>query len=506
MPRILLALACLSLSSGAAPAQEPPTNVVLILADDLGWGDVRANNPSSAIPTPNFDRLAAEGMLFTDAHSPSGVCTPTRYGVLTGRYCWRSRMKSGVLGGYSTPLLDPGQPTLGTLMQASGRRTAAVGKWHLGMALPTLSEDVSTTPWNGDPGIDWSGVITDGPTHHGFDSYFGVSASLDMAPYVYIRDDGFAAVPAAQQESMSFPAFVRQGPRSIDFRLENVLDDLAGEATDFIASAARDGAPFFLYMPLTAPHKPTLPHPHFEGSTSLGEYGDFIHQTDWTIGRVLQALDETGVADDTLLVVTSDNGSYMYTRDEHPDHVERSGVQSYRPEHHRANGPWRGTKADIYEAGHRVPYVVRWPGQVAAGTRNAEPICHVDLYATFAAALGAEVAQGAAEDSVSLLGLYRGEEGAARNAPIVHHSANGTFALREGRWKAIFCTGSGGRENPKGRPFDGLRLYDMQLDPGETNDLASAEPEVAAGMTALLTELYGSPLPDNRPQQESEGR
>lgn len=501
-PTLLLALALLAPS---VPAQEGTPNVVLILADDLGWGDVRANNPGSSIPTPHFDRLAAEGLLFTDAHSPSGVCTPTRYGVLTGRYCWRSRLKSGVLGGYSTPLLDPGQPTLGTLFQDAGYATAAVGKWHLGMALPLLSDDVQTTPWAGDPGIDFAGTISDGPTHHGFDRYFGVTASLDMAPYVYVRDDHFEALPTAQQPGQRFPDFVRQGPRSIDFRLENVLDDLAREAVSFIEEAAAGEAPFFLYMPLTAPHKPTTPHPHFVGRTELGPYGDFIHQTDWTLGRVLRALDETGAAANTLVVVTSDNGSYMYTRDQRPDHVEDEGVQAFRPEHHRANGPWRGTKADVYEAGHRVPFVVRWPGRVAAGTRSAEPICHVDLYATFAAAAGLEVVEGAAEDSHDLSSLLEGAAGATRGGPVVHHSGNGTFALRDGRWKAIFCTGSGGREQPKGRPFDGVRLFDMHLDGGETRDLAAEQPEIVERMTAALTELYGGPLPDNRPRAEGAG-
>ena len=474
----------------ASPQDRP--NVVLILADDLGYGDVRPLNPGSSIPTPAFDGLAEAGMTFTDAHSPSAVCTPTRYGVLTGTYCWRTRLKSGVLGGYSTPLLDPDQPTLATLLTGAGYQTAAVGKWHLGMALPKTEEDANTSAWAGDPGIDFGGVITDGPTHHGFGSYFGVTASLDMAPYVYVRDDRFEAQPTAQQPGQPFPHFVRKGPRSIDLRLENVLDDLAREAVSFIEGAAAGDRPFFLYMPLTAPHKPTLPHDHFRGSTGLGEYGDFIEQVDWTIGRVLRALDDEGVASETLVVVTSDNGSYMFrTQDEAGDHVTTPRVQGYHPSHHRANGPWRGTKADIYEAGHRVPLFVRWPGRVEAGSLCAEPVCHVDFFATLAGILGVEVPEGAAVDSHSLLPLLEDPGAARRGAPVVHHSVNGTFALREGRWKAIFCTGSGGREKPKGRPFDGTRLFDMEADPGEMTDVAGAHPDVVARMTSQLDALRG---------------
>lgn len=485
MPRLGL----LALLLAPAAAGDPP-NVVLILADDLGYGDVRPLDPDSGIPTPAFERLAAEGTSFTDAHSPSAVCTPTRYGLLTGTYCWRSRLKSGVLGGYGPPLLEPDQPTLGTLLRSAGYRTAAVGKWHLGMALPKEDEAADTSTWAGDPGIDFAGTITDGPTHHGFDRFFGVTASLDMAPYVYVEGDRFTAEPTVQQPRQPFPHFVRVGPRAIDLRLENVLDDLTREAVGFVEEAAAGDAPFFLYLALTAPHKPTLPHDHFRGRTGLGEYGDLVHQVDWTVDRVLEALDDSDVVEETLVVVTSDNGSYMFRLEEDArDHVADPSVQGYRPEHHTANGPWRGTKADVYEGGHRVPFLVRWPGRVEAGARCAAPVCHVDLFATLAAVVEAEVPEGAARDSVSLLPLLEDPRGTRRGAPIVHHSANGTFALREGRWKAVFSTGSGGRERPRGEPFDGARLFDLAADPRETTDVADEHPEVVARLTATLEEL-----------------
>ncbi|MFT5150576.1 MAG: arylsulfatase A [Planctomycetota bacterium] len=482
----MISLTFFSLLTVLAPASERP-NVVVILADDMGYGDVHALNPGSALATPHLDRLSEEGMTFVDAHSPSAVCTPTRYGLLTGRYCWRSRLTKGVLGGYSEPLLDEGQATLGTLLQSAGWRTGAVGKWHLGMRMPLLAEDAKTGDWSGDPGIDFAGRITDGPTQHGFDDYFGVSASLDMAPYVYIRNDLFDVLPSERQKGQPFPHFVRPGPRSVDFRIENVLDDLTREAVEFIKTGAKSEQPFFLYMPLTAPHKPTLPHDHFRGRTTLGEYGDFIEQVDWSIGRVLQAIDDAGVTEDTLVVFTSDNGSYMYLfGEDQVDHTTDSAKHGFRPSSHRPNGPWRGTKADVYEAGHRVPFFVRWPGRVQARSRCAETICHVDLFATLAEAFGLEMPTGAARDSYSLLPLLDRVEGAERGAPVVNHSINGTFALRNGKWKAIFSTGSGGRQKPAGKAFDGTRLFDLALDPGETTDVAAQHPELVADMTRQL--------------------
>ena len=377
--------------SGAQTGGAATPNVVLILADDLGWGDVGAMHPASAIRTPHIDRLADEGMRFVDAHSPSGVCTPTRYALLTGRYTWRTRLTRGVLGGYSPPLLEPDRPTLGTLLQAQGYRTAAIGKWHLGMDLPYLDPTAERSePWEGDPGIDFGGVITDSPVHHGFDEYFGVSASLDMAPYVYIRDDRFTALPTHEQPAVPFPYFIRHGPRADDFVIDEVLDRLVEEAVGFIDRSAQTGDPFFLYFPLTAPHKPTQPHERFRGGTGLGEYGDFVAQVDDAVGQVLAALDRSGAGDETLVIFTSDNGSYMYRRDDAaPDHVDDPSIQAYRVGRHRSNADWRGTKADIWEGGHRVPFVARWPGVVEPGSESTATVVHADLYATLADIVGA---------------------------------------------------------------------------------------------------------------------
>jgi arylsulfatase A-like enzyme len=460
----------------ACGVQAAKPNIVFILADDMGYGDVQSLNPDSKIPTPNLNQLAADGMTFTDGHSPSAVCTPTRYATLTGRYCWRSRLKNGVLGGYSKPLLGKGQPTLASFLRRAGYATGAVGKWHLGMELPMLKEEASTKGWGGDPGVDFGGVITDSPIHHGFDSYFGVSASLDMAPYVYIRNDRFTKVPTLEQDRVPFPHFVRNGPRADDFVIADVLDRLTEEATSFIKRAAGDKEkPFFLYMPLTGPHKPTQPHERFRGKTGLGEYGDFVHQVDWTVGEVLKTIDDVGVRDNTLVVYSSDNGSYMFTAKDSiaEDHVDKSAVQKFRRSTHKANGDLRGTKADVYEAGHRVPLFVRWPGKVDKGSKCNKTVCLTDFFATFSEVVGQEVPEGAAEDSYSLLAMLSGDQSAERGAPVIHHSVNGTFAIRDGKLKMIAGMGSGGREKPKGEPFsEPYQLYDIDADVSESNNLA----------------------------------
>lgn len=484
--RHLLLLFAFAFTSASAFADHP--NIVVILADDMGYGDVQTLNSASKIPTPNLDSMAADGMTFSDAHSPSAVCTPTRYALLTGRYCWRSRLKKGVLGGYSEPLLETGRSTVASMLKKNGYNTAAIGKWHLGMQLPLLDKAANTKAWEGDPGIDFSGVIIDSPIHHGFDYYFGVSASLDMAPYVYIHDDQFTMMPTIQQQAVSFPHFVRKGPRSVDFEIDEVLDKLTTKATEYIASSAKSDKPYFLYLPLTGPHKPAQPHERFRGKTRLKEYGDFVHQVDWTAGQVLKAIDATGEADNTLVIFTSDNGSYMYRYDkvDQPDHVDDVTIQGFRPENHVANGELRGTKADIWEAGHRVPYFVRWPAKVKAGTVCDEPICHTDIFATCAEIVDWTLTDNEAEDSFSSWELLQGHD-VKRSAPVIHHSSGGMFAIRSGKWKLVAGTGSGGRQQPKGKPFARpYQLYDIESDIGESNDVAKNHTDIVKQLSEQL--------------------
>ena len=481
LPMTLLMLLVSWKTAVAFQTESQNPNIVVILADDMGYGDVGVLNPDSKIPTPHLDSLAKSGITFSDAHSPSGVCTPTRYGLLTGRYCWRSKMKQGVLGGYSPPLLEKDRATIGTMLQSHGYYTGAFGKWHLGMALPKTDPDANTNRWDGDPGIDFGGVITDSPIHHGFNEYFGVTASLDMAPYVFVRNDRFTMLPAHQQNAVPFPHFIRKGPRAEDFVIDEVLDRITNEAVSFVKKNGPNEKPYFLYMPLTAPHKPTQPHARFKGKTKLGEYGDFIAQVDWSVGQILEAIEQTGENDNTLVIFTSDNGSYMFRYDETDklDHVDKANIQGYRADRHRSNGLFRGTKADIFEGGHHVPFFVRWPAKLKPGTTCNNPICHVDIFATCAEVVGHQKQPGEAPDSYSLMAMMDGQD-IERGAPVIHHSGSGMFAIRDGNWKLILGNGSGGREKPKGKKFaKPYQLYDIANDVGETNNLIESHQQIA---------------------------
>lgn len=493
MKQLTVLLCMWAVAMADVEAAQSLPNIVVILADDMGYGDVQQLNPASKIPTPNLNRLASDGMTFLDAHSPSAVCTPTRYSLLTGRYCWRSRLKKGVLGGYSDPLLEPGRSTLASMLKKSGYQTAAIGKWHLGMGLP-MQEGGDKSKWDGDPGVDFSAKISDAPIHHGFDYYFGVSASLDMAPYVYIRNDQFTQLPTLQQKAIPFPHFVRAGPRAEDFVIEDVLDRLTEEAVAFVKRAAAEESPYFLYLPLTGPHKPTQPQKRFQGKTELSDYGDFVHQVDWTVGQVVDAIDASGESDNTLIVFSSDNGSYMYRYDDlkTQDHVDDASIQGFRAENHRANGKLRGTKADVWEAGHRVPTFVRWPGEVERGSTCTATVCLVDLYATFAEIVGQTLFADEAEDSVSLVPIVAGER-QTRSKPVIHHSVSGMFAIRDGRWKLVAGTGSGGRQSPKGKPFETpYQLYDLGADVEEAQDCAIDHPAVVERLSGELEKLRTS--------------
>ena len=465
---------------GAAAELGRP-NIVFILADDLGYGDVHALNPGSRIATPHMDRIASEGASFVDAHTPSSVCTPTRYGLLTGRYCWRGRLKQGVLNGYSAPLLEPGRPTVASVLQDGGYQAAIFGKWHLGLSWARVDDE-----------IDFTQQVSGIPNEHGFDTSFIIPASLDFPPYVFLRDGIVTAEVTSEQPGQGFPAYLRKGPIADDLVMDDALDRIIDEANAWIRIQASAEAPFFLYLPLTAPHKPVLPHARFRGSTGLGDYADFVVQVDAAVGEVLRTLDETGVAENTLVIVSSDNGSFMYRIDDltKPSHEEKLSVQGYHPQVHQANGPLRGTKADIWEAGHRVPFLVRWPGVVAAGQTRSETICLTDFYASCAELVGAEATVLGGEDSFSLLPLFHGDANGFARAPVIHHSANGMFSIREGGWKLVAGDGSGGREQPRGKPFaEPFQLFELSSDLREMDNRIEEHPQRALQMAARLEEL-----------------
>ena len=461
-------LVCLLLAACGAQAQEPQgglPNVVLILADDFGWGDARCYNPDSKIPTPHLDRLAREGMRFTDAHSPSAVCSPTRYGLLTGRYSWRSRLESGVLWGWSQLLIEPGRETIATLLRRAGYRTGCVGKWHLGLG--------AFDPTDPDKSTDFDAELDAGPHTVGFDDSFIFPGSLDMEPYLYVRD-GEVVEPATEETRSGRrrwsggEGYWRSGPIAPGFAHEDVLPRMTEEAVALIKSYAEaPDEPFFLYFPLTAPHTPWVPTEEFQGSSEAGWYGDFAAQCDASVGRVLAALDDAELTEETLVVFSSDNGAHWRTMD----------IESYA---HAANGPWRGMKADIYEAGHRVPMIVRWPARVKAGSTCDALVGLLDWYATLAEVVGRERSADEAPDSVSFLAALDGRTSGLRTE-LVHHSFDGMFALRSGPWKLVEGRGSGGFTDPPyylplpGEPLG--QLYDLSADPAETNNLFARKPE-----------------------------
>lgn len=447
-----------------AKAKPGHPNIVFMMADDMGYGDPVCQNAASKIPTPNMDRLAREGVRFTDAHTPSAVCTPTRYGLLTGRYCWRSRLKSGVLEGYDRALIEPGRMTVASLLREHGYHTGCVGKWHLGLG-------------DADP-TDYTKPLRPGPLEAGFDYFFGIAASLDMPPYCYIENDAPTVAPTETIERSERPAYWREGAIAPGFTHEGVLPTLTKKAVAYIEKQAPEEQPFFLYFPLTAPHTPWVPIDDVEGRSQAGTYGDFVAQVDDSLGRVLDALERTGAVNDTLIIFTSDNGSHWT-----PAFIEEWG--------HRANGELRGQKADIWDGGHRVPFIARWPGKVTPGTTCNEVICLTDLMATSAAIVGASLPENAGEDSYNILPALLGEprEGPIREA-TVHHSFNGTFAIRQGRWKLILGRGSGGFSKPRTiEPKEGEpkgQLYDIEADIDESENLWAQHPEIVERLTALL--------------------
>ncbi|MCB1203339.1 MAG: arylsulfatase [Verrucomicrobiae bacterium] len=489
-----------------AKAAERP-HIVVILADDLGWGDLQCYNDDSKIPTPNFDRVASEGVRFTNAHTPSSVCTPTRYSLLTGRYCWRTSLKKGVLDGFDPPLIGPDETTIAGLLNARGYRTACVGKWHLGMnwhdrsgnPIPLRTEGRHRS---GDE-ADFARELGGGPLDCGFDSYFGISASLDMSPYVFIRDRRAETVPTERHEELEDTLFLAgvSGPKAAGFRMEDVLPALGDEAVKIISGHDPDKAPLFLYLPLTSPHLPVAPSTMAKGKSEAGEYGDFVWETDHVVGRVVDTLAKKGMSENTLLIVTSDNGGLWHSWDFRADDDGGAPPKTPRGQYtagfgHHSNAGWRGTKADVYEGGHRVPFLVRWPAKAKAGQVTEALVEVTDIFATVAEITGAGPGPGTSGmDSLSFLATLTDPQKPGR-AFAVHHSLNGTFCIRTDGWKLIEGRGSGGFTRPNnGNGFkDGLpgQLYDLSSDARETTNRWKEEPERVASMTALLDRVRGS--------------
>jgi arylsulfatase A len=464
-------------------------NVIYILADDQGYGDMSCFNEDSKIKTPHFDRMAGEGMIFLDAHSSSAVCTPSRYSILTGRYNWRSALKSFVLMGNSGPLIENGRKTVADMLKSCGYNTACVGKWHLGWEWGLKEGKAGSEDKSGDnqikkvrmEDIDYGKPIKGGPCDHGFDRYFGIAASLDMAPYVYIEDFYPTMAATDHYEGDTGKRMARSGPIAPDFKHIDVLPKITEKTLSYIEEFSQDDKPFYIYFPLPAPHTPILPTEEFQGKSGTNEYGDFVLMCDDVVGQVRNKLDELGILDNTILVYTSDNGcSPQADFDELADF-------GHFPSYH-----FRGHKADIYEGGHRIPLIIQWPEVIKAGSVCHETTCLVDFTATMADIVGYEMSDDMGEDSVSNLGLWQGgkSDKSLREA-TVHHSINGSFSIRKGEWKLEFCPGSGGWSYPKpdsddvkGLPL--IQLYNLNSDIGEQANLQGKHPEIVAELTSLM--------------------
>lgn len=496
-PLLRSTLAALLMPLAAAHANdERPPNIVLILADDLGYGDVGCYNPESKVATPRMDRLAADGMMFTDAHSPATVCTPTRYSIMTGRMAFRGG-HHGVFAGAGGPnLIEEGRLTLPEMLRQKGYRTAMFGKWHIGLTfLDADGEPIHDSRREAVERIDFSRAIPDAPVHSGFDEFFGTACcpTTDWL-YAFIEGDRIPAPPEGRVDRSKYP----QNPYTRDFRdgiiapgfeIDEIDVIFLDRSVEFLEKHAeeRPDQPFFLFHSTQAVHLPSIPAPAWQGSTDAGPHGDFIAQMDDIVGTLVDKLEELGLSENTLVIVTSDNGP------------EVAAVVNMRRDHqHDGARPWRGVKRDQWEGGHRVPLMMTWPGRIKPGSVSDQTVSLTDLMATFAAITGFDLPNDAAEDSFDLLPvLLNGDQ----EEPVRPYTLQQTWApkysIRVGQWKYIDHQGSGGNDYHRWEGLDAYilpdtapdapgQLYDLGADPGETTNLYFEHHERVRKMKALL--------------------
>ncbi|TLP81274.1 sulfatase family protein [Maribacter sp. ACAM166] len=484
---ILIIVLAISLNSCTEKRKEQTKpNIIYVLADDLGYGDISIFNKNGKIKTPNIDRMAAEGIRFTDAHTSSAVCTPTRYGIITGRYNWRSTLKSGVLTGNSKALIATKRKTVASLLKQFNYTTAFIGKWHLGWdwAMKNPEEHLGTG-WNPADfdNIDFSKPVKNGPKDLGFDYSYGHSGSLDMAPYVYVENGMPTEIPDTTSVNKDQYSWWRKGPTSSDFIHEDVTPNFFRKSIEYIKEKSKEENPFFMYLALPSPHTPILPTKEWQGKSGLNPYGDFIMMVDNYIGQLEKVIQEAGIEKNTIVIFTSDNGC-----------SPEANFELMKQKGHHPSYIYRGHKADIFEGGHKVPFIVKWPAKIDQGMVSDEIICTTDLMATCADIVGYSLSDDEGEDSYSLLPLF---EQAKPDTPLreatVHHSINGDFAIRKGDWKLIMCPGSGGWSFPSPNKDQGvieslppIQLYNLKNDPGETTNLQATNTEVVEELKSLL--------------------
>ena len=496
--RLLLLLLFLSLSHRVSANEHP--NILFILADDLGYGDVSCYNPRSKVQTPNLDRLAKEGLLFTDAHSPSTVCTPTRYSIMTGRMAFRLNYR-GVFTGVGGPcLIEKERLTLPGMLKKQGYRTALSGKWHIGMTF--FDKDGKAINRNGLEAVrrvDYSRPVPDGPVHRGFDHFFGtVCCPTTDWLYAYMEGDRIPVPPTGQVDKSKLPKHewsfdCRPGLVAPGFDLEEVDMVFLEKSLQFLDQHAKKipRKPFFLFHSLQAVHLPSFPGRDFKGKTGAGPHGDFIFEFDHVVGKLLQKLDELHLAKDTLVIVSSDNGPEVGTVINMRSKYQHDGAR-----------PWRGVKRDNWEGGHRVPMVARWPGRIKANTRTSQTVCLTDLMATCAAITGAKLPANAAEDSFNMLPVLLGKTTKPVRDHTLHQTISLALAIRKGDWKYLDHKGSGGNNYARGAlrkfaipdnaPDAPGQLYNLARDPGEKDNLAAGNPQLVKQLKATLEAFKAS--------------
>ena len=477
----LLAFYCSSCKEAIKTNQSP--NIIYILADDLGYGDISAFNENSKINTLNIDKIATAGMKFTDAHSASAVCTPTRYSILTGRYSWRSRLKSGVLTGKSKALIPNTRKTVAKMLQDNGYHTAFIGKWHLGWDWGLTTDTLGGNGWSASDfdNLDFTKPVKNTPNDLGFDYAYGHSGSLDMAPYVYVENGKITAEPNRITVDTAKYTWWREGPTGADFVHEQVTPNFFNRAIDYVERRPKD-KPFFLYLALPSPHTPILPTPEWQGKSQLNYYADFMLMIDDYVGKLMATLDQKGLTENTLVIFTSDNGCSPEAD------FTILGEQGHDPSY-----IYRGHKADIYEGGHRVPFIVRWPKVIAKNGVTDQLIVSTDLMATCADIISYDLAENEGEDSYSLLPFFENRPNLIPRKDAIHHSINGGFAIRAGDWKLIMDAGSAGWSFPNPRQvlaidtLPPIQLYNLKTDPSETINLQATALEKVTELTELLS-------------------
>lgn len=478
----LLFLLCISPCWVQAAHQDSP-NIVVILADDFGVGDIKAHYPKNKIPTPYLDRLVRQGMSFTDAHSGSAVCTPTRYGLLTGRYSWRTRLQEWVIAAYEPPLITKDRLTLPGLLKKQGYKTACIGKWHLGWQWAGPQPSRMLEDANGQWKFQWDFTkpIKGGPTERGFDYFFGVDLP-NLPPFAFIENDRVTALPTEKfeldhSEGIVLPRGFVGAPTAPGWRMQKILPQITQRAVQYIQDQSQKDSPFFLYFSMTSPHEPVVPSEKFRGKSGIAPIADFVMETDWSAGQIIQAIDKSGLTDNTVVIFTADNGHSHYT-----------GWNELIKAGHQPSGPYRGHKGDIWEGGHRVPLIVRWPKHIEPDTQSNQMVCLTDMIATNAEIVGVELPSVGAEDSISFLPALLKKENKNPRRSLVNHSNHGEFAYRDGPWKIVFKMRGKNLQHSRGKPTI-TELYNLNSDIGEKIDLSKQHPEIVKKMSDDLQKL-----------------